>query len=152
MQFYSTCQLLDDATIFTKMNTAEIRDTTTIEILHTVKNIRNITCNLVRKCDNIFPTHTCLYYYLKHVISYFQQLNQISGWNLLNEDGSCSDSALDLLCTKFKLVHDTDSAQRLLNVPYNECTWLDEILGEDPEVPQQIKDTIREKLACPPKA
>ena len=86
------------------------------------------------------------------MISHFQQLNRTSGWNLLNEAGSCSDSALDLLCTKIKLVHDTDSAQKLLNVPYNECTWLDEILGEDPEVPQQIKDTIREKLACPPKA
>ena len=52
---------------------------------------------------------------------------------------------------KIRLVHETNSAQSLLNVPYDECTWLDEIFEEEPDVPQQIKDSIREKLACPPK-
>ena len=48
------------------------------------------------------------------------------------------------------LVHDTDSAQKLLNVRYNECVWLDEIFEEESEVPKEIKDSIREKLLCLP--
>ena len=83
-------------------------------------------------------------------VSCFQhvQLNRTSEWNLLNEDGSCSDTALDLFCLKIKIVHGTDSALDLLNAQPDACTWLKDTLKKEPDVPQAVKQSMYEILFC----
>ena len=81
-------------------------------------------------------------------IFYFQQLNRTVEWNLLKEDGSCSDSALDLLCTKIKLVHEAASGLILLKAKPDECAWLREALKQELDVPQDVKDSLYQILIC----
>ena len=63
----------------------------------------------------------------------FLQMNSATGGLLNDDEGSCSDSALELLCTKVKIYEDTFAAFQELRGKEGVtlggsscCTWVDE--------------------------
>ena len=80
-------------------------------------------------------------------------MNSATGGLLNDDEGSCSDSALELFCTKVKIYKETfDTFEHLRNYTSSSelfyCLWLSENLVEDPQVPQGVVSSIAAKLFC----
>lgn len=80
----------------------------------------------------------------------YQQVQQTGDLEFITQDEPCSHKAIELFCTKVKTTHNADTAQKLLtDARVFQCGWFEETIGKDESVPQHVKDTIREKIACP---
>ena len=80
-------------------------------------------------------------------------MNSATGGLLNDDEGSCSDSALELFCTKVKIYEEAHATYKHLgeyksSTGVNSCSWVQENLAEDSQVPQSVVNSISIKLFC----